>query len=260
MTDQSHVQAPTAMGSDLVVEPVIKNTAGDWSPYITLPSDNQWAGSFDEDNCVTQAGIHAVEMIMNYAIATEQLPEPLIAFLEDPANGFMNENAQISLSVRFSSAMNGTTANGLPMDDFWKCLNRDGFVPKTKWPNLAPGFTRAEYYATPDASVIKDGQLAAVIFQWTWQCIVNGDWNAPNIPLLQKALTVSPLHFAAAVGSMLDGVEQPAAAKVYQHSRDVYKIDSNIEVLDSEFNASPEKKLALTVPLACVMTASLNIK
>ena len=256
----SHVIPVKVTGSPIVVQPKIQNTSADWETSITKPYDNQWLGSFDSDACVTESGIHVVEMLLNYALQNNLLPQPLSDFLNDPKWGYKDEQGFISLSVRFSATMNGTTEQGLGMDTFWQCLNRDGFVSRTLWPDPVGTFNRTEYYAIPPEGVITAGKLSSAIFQWTWKVIVNGDWDAPAIAGLQYALQTSPLHFASSVGVMLNGIEQNPHVDVYQHARAVYAIKDYIEVLDSEFTTSPLKQLALDFPLATCITASLNIQ
>jgi hypothetical protein len=249
---------PTVSGGDEVFTPSVAMD-GNWQTYLSQPFEGQFQHGFDELDCVSQSGVHAIEAVLNYFYKNNLFPSngSFKELLEK--GGYINDQGFVELSVPYIARLAGTTHQGLAMDKFWQTVNTCGLVPKKVW-NKDNATTWEEYYADIPVDVKAAGQDFAKIFQWNWKVIKNDAWDAPIIADLKNALYHSPIHFASELGTHdFDGIDRPTGKKTYAHARTIFRVDDYIEILDQYQYPSFLHRLSLDFPIACAIVCSLKI-
>lgn len=130
---------------DVVTEVI--NEYGDWQPYSPT-EEAQNSVYFDSFACVSFWANNTVEHQLNFFIATKQLSQAKIEWLED--NGYI-ENGKVNLSDRFLAKVSGTTRTGATVQSVCDAFRHFGAVPEKDWdyPRLqrTPVFDWDDYYA-----------------------------------------------------------------------------------------------------------------
>ena len=217
------------MGGKTLIVPVIINEKGDWKEWLSLPFESQYSKE-DMSNCVSQAGINAIEAYLNYQVKNKLIPDELIEGL----NGlkFFNEQGFIKLSTRFTSKMAGTTKQGLQMTAFWDSVRKDGFLPMALWQDPKT-YNWNEYYSEIPQKYKDFAKNLVKIFKIQYEWVVQGNCKT-NTTILKNALMLSPLFVACpSCPRSFDSIQRPCGTCQTTHSRVIYSIDELTNVLDT---------------------------
>lgn len=213
----SGVSVPKPQPSDWVrgketgIVESIRNTAGDWRPFL---SPGKWQRDmislFETDACMSFTVTDCIQAQLNFMIKYGLVSDANIAWLK--ANNYFDANGFVNLSPRFTAVMSKTTMDGNTYQNVWGSARNDGLVPESMWPStfsaigLVPnpavsGQTKNNwslYYATPSDAAIALGlefkKRFTVQYEWANQ---SGTVIADS--LLMDALKLAPLHIATAV-------------------------------------------------------------
>lgn len=261
---KEHVDVPADLvgSAGYSFTPTINFLNANWLQYMSVPFRTQVIpGGGDEENCDTRTPVEIIEALLNFSIKNHLFPANIEQFFTNPKNAWLNEQGYIKLSVRYSSARNGTTATGASVQQVMDGFKKYGIVPEAYYPDPAAPFTFDQYYATVPENVCMLGEYTLVLINVLFDVIQNNAWNAPNLALLQEKLMHSPLWFASAIGSVdQNGIEKWRGNKQYIHARALCAVDTSLETLDSyKRNNNFNQKLALDFPLACLLSIQIKI-
>lgn len=183
---------------------IVRVPSGDWRQY---ESPGEWqkdmAANFETDACVSFSANDALQTMMNWLIATDQISVADLSWLK--TNGYVDSNNKTHFSDRFTAMKSGTTeALGNSLPNVAACIAKYGLVPESLWPfptaaiEASPANAWAIYYSTIPANVAELGLEFLARFQ------VQNEWvtytGAPATEAtLQNALKIAPLQIATAV-------------------------------------------------------------
>lgn len=222
----------------------------DWNPF--LPDvENQFSSVTDFLDCTTFSGAHDIEANINYLLATKQLPDEAVNFIND--NHFM-QNGKFRLSVRASAKMNGTDkTRGQYLNIAADHFRNDGLAPDTLWP-MGAHMTWDEYY-TEVPQAIKD--LAKKIL-WFIKIQTQGV-NQVDIPSFLK---LSPIQVATAVCPGWDSgkVVQKCSGQPLQHATMIYGISLASTYQDFDHYPPYKQELASDYELPLNMQYIVSVK
>lgn len=246
---------PTITGGDDVLTPTLVLKEDTWANYISKPYEGQYYVFGDALDCVSQSGVHVIEVILNYFYQNKLFPVKEMNDLIEKG-GYLNDQGYIELSVPYIARLAGTTKKGLAMDTFWNSVNFWGLVPKKYW-NKDNAKTWEEYYADIPLEVKVAGQSFAKIFQWNWKVISNG-FDSPNVSQVKELLKRAPGHFATCLCNRdYAGIFRYCGSKVFQHAMTLYGYD-DYQLWLNQYDPYLQKAESV-YPLGCLIFASLKI-
>lgn len=106
--------------------PPINVLSGDWTQW--LPSHEPQKYKFDTDECSQLSGISCIETYCNWLKATNQWPKDALDWFT--ANGYFDASGSFAFSEMFTGILDGTSINGNIAQNFWKCIQQYGLLPR----------------------------------------------------------------------------------------------------------------------------------
>lgn len=251
------------IGQNTLIIPEIVVEDGNWLKYLSKPYESQWVGVFDQQNCMTQAGINCLEARLNFLLMNNLLPPEIDYAFEQ---FFCNKEGYVKLSTRFTAKMAGTTKQGLKIVSFWDSVRSHtdsnlniGFVPLSLWPDPEGKFTWEEYYREIPQKIKDFAKQVLNLFDVKYEWVETGRCQAPIVTKLETALKHAPLHVTApSCPKDYDGVQRPCGSCQGTHSRTIYNIGDYIDVLDTY---DPYlRKTSLNYPQPWIIKGIIKIK
>ncbi len=188
----------------------------DWSKYLP-DNETQRNNIVDFLDCASMSAKHAaLEMQLNYFLATKQLSDEALNFYTD--NGYI-VNGKFKLSVRYNAVMNGTAARqGNDLLTVAEHLQADGFLPLSDLP-MTLSMTWSEFYAPVPQALIDKARKALWFLKIQYQWV-----SQEEIP---NALKTSPIQIASEVCAGWDSgqVVAKCSNQPLQHATVVYGIN-----------------------------------